>query len=487
MRHHLTRFFVVAVGGAGVLLAGAGAAAASPAAAAHAGPAHSGWGKATEIPGSGKLAAGGEADGNSVSCTSAGNCVAGGFYIDATHHDQVFLAVQRKGHWGKAFEIPGTASLNAGGDGSVAAVSCPSAGNCAATGTYEASSGALEAFVVSEHGGHWAKATEVRGFGSLNVDDYGEVEALSCAAAGYCTLGGSYLDGSDDVQAFLATERAGHWAAAIKVPGIAALNAGDRSQVTEISCRKRGYCTAGGDTRRSGAVSTAFVLSEVKGHWGKAQRPPGMSGINHGGLAGLNALSCASAGNCAAGGSYRPSTASPRSQAWLAVQKGGHWGNAVEVAGSLNAGGGAQLTAASCPAAGACVAGGYYENAAGHLELFLISQHSGHWGKAGKLPGLLTLNKGPDSQFYSLSCSSAGNCSGGGYYNNAKFREFAFVITESGGHWGKAEQAPGITSVSSGGDSGVTQVSCPSAGHCTATGYATSGSHHGLAYVISRT
>jgi hypothetical protein len=487
MRHHLTRFFVAAVGGAGVLLAGAGAAAASPAAAAHAAPAHSGWGKAAEIPGSGKLAAGGDANGNSVSCSSAGNCVVGGFYIDTKRHDQVYLAVERKGRWGKAFEIPGTPSLNGGGDADLAAVACPSAGNCTATGSYAASAGPLEAFVVSERGGHWAKAAEVRGFGTLNADDYGQVKALSCAAAGYCAVGGSYLDGSDNQQAFLATERAGHWAAAVKVPGIAALNSGGRSQVTEISCRKRGYCTAGGYTQRSGTVSTAFVLSEVKGHWGNAQRLPGMSGINHGGVAGLDALSCASPGNCAAGGSYRPSTVSTHSQAWLAVQKSGHWGNAFEAAGSLNAGGGAQLTAASCPAAGACVAGGYYENAAGRLELFLISQHQGHWGKAGKLPGLLTLNKGPDSQLYSLSCSSAGNCSGGGYYNNATFREFAFVSTESGGHWAAAKRVPGITSVSPGGDSGVSQVSCLSAGHCAATGYGTDGSHHGLAYVVSRT
>src|SRR5262249_25570981 len=158
----------------------------------------------------------------------------------------------------------------AGGDADLAAVSCPSAGNCAADGTYEASSGAFEAFVVSEHGGHWAKATEIRGFATLNADDYGEVEALSCSAAGDCTAGGSYQDSPDDVQAFLATERAGHWAGAVKVPGIAALNAGGQAQVTEVSCRKPGYCTAGGFSQRSGAVRTAFVISETKGHWGTA-------------------------------------------------------------------------------------------------------------------------------------------------------------------------------------------------------------------------
>jgi hypothetical protein len=491
MRRHLTRLTTAVTGGAAlVLLAGVSAAAAGQAAAARpAAAAHSGWGKAGKIPGTGTLNLGGDADATAISCSSAGNCVTGGLYADAMRHDQVFLAVESKGRWGKAFEIPGTASLNGDGDGEVAAVSCPSAGACAATGTYEAASGAIEAFVVAEHQGHWAKAAEVRGFGSLNTGGFGDVTSISCAAAGYCTLGGSYLDGSDRFQAFLATEAKGHWAAAVKVPGIASLNAAGHAEVSDLSCRKPGYCTAGGFTERSKDGYTAFVLSESKGHWGKAQRLPGMSGLNHGGSAGVDALSCASAGNCVTGGSYRPSPGSTHSQAYLAVQENGHWGSAAEVPGtaSLNKGGGAQITAASCPAAGACAAGGFYLNSSGHVELFLVSQHNGHWGKAGNMPGLLALNKGSSSQVYSLSCSSAGNCSGGGYYENSSFREFAYVITESGGHWGKTQPVPGITSLSPGGDSDVNQVSCPSAGYCAAAGTGHDGSHLGLAFVASRT
>lgn len=446
----------------------------------------SGWGKAIKIPGIGTLNLGGEASATAISCSSAGNCVTGGSYTDAMKDDQAFLAVQSKNRWRNAFEVPGTASLNARGDAEVEAISCPSAGACAATGTYQAASGALEVFVVSERQGRWAKATEVRGFGSLNAGEYGEVDSISCAAAGYCTLGGSYLDGSDQFQAFLATEMNGHWSTAVEVPGIASLNDGGHAQVSEVSCRKPGYCTAGGFTRLSSTVYTAFVIGEKKGHWGNAQQLPGLSGLNVGGNAGLNALSCASAGNCVAGGSYRPASGT---QAYLAVEMNGHWGNAAEApgTGSLNQGGSAQVTAASCPAAGACAAGGFYLNSSGHLGLFLTSQHNGHWGKAEAMPGLQTLNKGSSAQIYSLSCSSAGNCSGGGYYENSSFREFAYVITESAGHWAKAQPVPGISSVSAGGDSYADQVSCPSDGHCAASGFGSDASHRGVAIVVSRT
>jgi hypothetical protein len=170
------------------------------------------------------------------------------------------------------------------------------------------------------------------------------------------------------------------------------------------------------------------------------------------------------------------------------VQKNGHWGNATEVPGSasLNKGGNGFVSAVSCPASGECIAGGYYTNSSAHGELFLTSQHSGHWGKATELPGLAALNKGSTAEIYSLSCSSPGNCSGGGYYELSSFREVAFVITESGGHWGKVQRVPGIATLSAGGDSGLNQVSCKSDGHCSATGYGDT-SHRGLAFVVSRT
>jgi len=45
-------------------------------------------------------------------------------------------AAARAGTWRTAIEVPGLGPLNAGGDAELPSVSCGSAGNCAAGGTY---------------------------------------------------------------------------------------------------------------------------------------------------------------------------------------------------------------------------------------------------------------------------------------------------------------------------------------------------------------
>jgi hypothetical protein len=86
---------------------------------------------------------------NSVSCASAGNCVAGGGYRDSASHDQAFVASEVNGTWHPAIEVPGTATLNTGGNASVSSVSCGSPGNCVAGGFYEDKAGHYEAFVTN--------------------------------------------------------------------------------------------------------------------------------------------------------------------------------------------------------------------------------------------------------------------------------------------------------------------------------------------------
>ncbi len=51
------------------------------------------WGRAIEVPGLAALNKG-NAYVNSVSCGSAGNCAAGGYYVDRHHHSQVFVVSQ---------------------------------------------------------------------------------------------------------------------------------------------------------------------------------------------------------------------------------------------------------------------------------------------------------------------------------------------------------------------------------------------------------
>jgi hypothetical protein len=102
------------------------------------------------VPGSGALNKGGNAVVISVSCALAGNCAAGGFYTDGSHRLQALVVSERNGTWGTAIEVPGSASLNKGGNAVVLSVSCASAGNCAAGGSYTDGSAHSQAFVVSQ-------------------------------------------------------------------------------------------------------------------------------------------------------------------------------------------------------------------------------------------------------------------------------------------------------------------------------------------------
>ncbi len=97
---------------------------------------------------------------DTVSCPSVGNCSAGGSYAPgSTNHlqnSEAFLVSEKNGVWGKAQNVAGLAKLNTGdkGGGSPGAgfcqISCSSAGNCLAAGSYSGQKGTLP-FTVTEH------------------------------------------------------------------------------------------------------------------------------------------------------------------------------------------------------------------------------------------------------------------------------------------------------------------------------------------------
>jgi hypothetical protein len=111
------------------------------------------------------------------------------------------------------------------------------------------------------------------------------------------------------------------------------------------------------------------------GTWGTAKEVPGIAALDAGAGAEINSLSCASPGNCSAGGEYS-SDSSGHGQAFVVSQAGGIWGSAIEVPGSgaLNVTGDARVSSVSCASPGDCSAGGDYTDSSHHLEAFVDSQ-----------------------------------------------------------------------------------------------------------------
>ena len=215
------------------------------------------------------------------------------------------VAASLGGHvWGTAIEVPGTAALNRGGFAFISSVSCGSAGNCSAGGDYTDGSGHQQVFVASQTGGTWHTAIEVPGTAALNRVGLAGLASVSCGSAGNCSAGGHYTDSSGGQQSFVVSQAHGTWHTAIEVPGTAALNRGGTADIGSVSCASAGNCSAGGDYTDSSGRQQVFVVSQVNGTWHTAIEVPGTAALNRGGFAEITSVSCAAAGECSAGGDY---------------------------------------------------------------------------------------------------------------------------------------------------------------------------------------
>ena len=319
------------------------------------------WGKAREVPSTATLNAGGNAIVTSVSCGAAGNCSAGGQYTDSSG-SQAFVVSQVNGTWGKAKEVPGTAALNQGREAVVTSVSCASAGNCSAGGYYHDSSGRSQAFVVSQVNGTWGKAEEVPGTAALNTGN-DAINSVSCSSAGNCSAGGYYTDSSGNRQAFVVSQVNGTWRKAKEVPAprpstraAAAWRPGQLGVVRlggQLQRRRRlhrqlrplpgvrgqpgqrhlghgegsprhrhaqqrrrrpdqlGVVRLGGQLQRRRPIHRQLrPRPGIRGqpgqrHLAHGEEVPGTATLNQARVADINSVSCASAGNCSAGGPIR--------------------------------------------------------------------------------------------------------------------------------------------------------------------------------------
>jgi hypothetical protein len=434
------------------------------------------WGRAEEVPGLISLNAGGNASVNWLSCRRVGYCSAAGSYTDASGHGQSFVVNETKGRWGKAEEVPGIAALSAGNGSGIGQMSCASVGNCAAGGGYTDTSGHGEAFVVNETKGRWATAEEVPGIAALNAGNSAGISSVWCPAAGNCGAGGTYTDKTGNPEPFVVNEKNGKWGKAEEVPGIAALKAVGGARLNTLSCGSAGNCAAGGYylvaptlTGDSEDEWEAFLVTEVNGRWGKAREVPGTAALNSNGQAQLSTVFCRSAGNCSAAGFYAAGTGGGLFT-FVVSETRGRWGKAEPVRGlpgPTTNNGNDFLNTLSCPSAGNCAGGGWYTNGlSGFYHAFVVNETNGKWGKAEQVPGTAKFVIRYVNAVSSVSCTSVGNCAAGGAYGYTQ----AFVVAERNGRWRMAEEAPGTAALNVGGDAGVSVVSCPSATRCVAAG-----------------
>ena len=358
-----------------------------------------------------------------ISCSSPGNCTAAGSFYDVNGSFEAFTQTQSNYAWSTAVPAtfdPGVQSDNPGDD--FKAISCSSPGNCTAAGQFYNVDGNFEAFTQTQSNYAWSTAvpaTFESGVQNANPDD--GFSSISCTSPGYCIAAGSFHDVNNSYQAFTQTQSNYAWSTAVPATfesGVQSTHPSDTFNA--ISCASLGNCTAAGWFYDTSGHKLAFTQTQTNNAWSTgvpATFDPGVQNTVTDDR--FTTISCASAGNCTAAGSFRDANGH---EAFTQTETNYAWGTAVPAtfeSGVQNTFPSGRFTAISCASAGNCTAAGWFLNTNGDTEAFTQTETNNAWGTA--VPATFesgVQNTIPDDQFNAISCSSVGNCAAAGQFAN---------------------------------------------------------------------
>jgi hypothetical protein len=321
-----------------------------------------------------------------LSCPAAGSCVAVGYYEDTSGSIHGLIDTLSGGIWTATAVPVGGLDPAASAQVVLHQVACPAAGSCAATGGYVDTSGHRQGLLASLTDGTWTVTTAPTS--GLNPGPWTSpaltFSSLSCPAAGSCFAVGYYLGVPDKQDGLIATLANGTWSAVTApVSGLnppAGSNTADIVNLNAVSCPSTGSCVAVGVYQDTSNNRDGFAETLSAGTWSPASIP--MTGLVPTGLFvnSFTGISCPSAGFCAATGTYQDAsgqTITPYGieHGLLATLANGTWTPVaaptvaleppqIYSANSLQPPYQQPVTpdSVACPAAGSCVAVGYYSD-----------------------------------------------------------------------------------------------------------------------------
>ena len=386
--------------------------------------------------------------------------------------------------WGRATTLRAVPGVALGSGAYLYSLSCASRGNCSAVGSYSIKQNHHRAIVVNERDGQWGKVEALPGLTARDDGLNTGAFVVSCASPGNCSAGGTYSLGRSQLLIFVANERDGVWGRAVTIRNVRAIETGDFADLSTISCASPGNCSAGGEFY--GAYSArAFVLDEVGGKWGGIEPVTGTSTYAMEGST-VSSISCSAPGDCSVvGTTQKGSNGQPP---FTLDETNGVWGHPEVVPGlaALSSGGTDFVISLSCASVGNCGARGTYRAQSGVTQSYLVDETHGEWGRAFGIPGMVALDGRHIEQLNAISCGSPGNCSAGGSYGNGS-HEQAFLVNEVNGRWGTPMLISGLAALNQGHFTSVTDISCSSAGNCGAIGTYSGAQGYVQAFALNET
>lgn len=222
--------------------------------------------------------------------------------------------------------------------------------------------------------------------------------------------------------------------------------------LTGVSCTSSSFCAAVGNYVDASSKRVALAESWNGSEW-KAENAENPSGST---VVLLEGVSCASAGVCAAVGSYYPSSGEK-----TLVERSSSSGWKPQTSSNPSASSN-RLNSVSCPSSSFCMAAGFYQDAGGTWTPMTETSTGGSWTPSGgELPSGAT-----GAWFYGVSCISSEECTAVGDKEVNAQTHAEQTVAE---RWNGKTWATATTPNPESGSLDIADVSCAGSG-CTAVG-----------------
>ena len=422
---------------------------------------------------------------NDVACATPGNCTAVGYFLNPGGFYDAFTMTSTDGVWGQAIPAVFANGLRStdpdqGADAVFSAVACAEAGNCTAVGYFSNVDGVREGFTMTSDDGVWNDAipTTIADGVPLHWAPQHDLDHVTCTSPGNCTASGT-LRLLSGVSVYTVRSIDGTWepgdpmTLAVEQPDNVNLR---RSNIRALSCPSAEICVAGGTyTYNTSYGSAVFTATSTNGVWHPATAAAFPAEIHRSdGGSFFTDLSCASANRCTAVGSFE--TTAPRDGGYYyapyaMTYSDGEWGPATPLTFADGVNPYSQyLVSVDCPTTLACaVIGSVYTEGVGY-ETYVVEMVDGVWQPAELIAfpdGVRSPN--PSDSPGEISCPSAGNCTAVGEFLDPYDRRKAFTVNQLDGIWGQA-QSMSLPDPYPLQRVNMYGVDCPAVGTCTAVG-----------------
>jgi hypothetical protein len=394
-----------------------------------AGPASATWVQASTPTISGERAS----NFGGVSCVGQHTCIAVGSYLDSSSQAHVLAESWDGATWTTMSTSDPFGALTSG----LNAVSCHSATDCVAVGSYTDSGGNTLPLADVWDGATWTLWGAALPTGAVG----GVFNGVKCPASASCFAVGTWTDSSNATNALVEHWNTTSW----KVEKTPTPGGATGSVLTGIACPRQKVCFAVG--QYSDVANDSFTLAETwNGSAWAIQSTPNPSGN---GLNQLNGVSCFSPTRCTAVGSGF-------AEAW----DGAAWTLQSIVTPRPHTGGPPVLLGVSCRAV-VCVAVGFYELDAVQTLVAEI------WdGQKWVLQSAPISSPNDSSTLAAVSCLSSNSCMAAGSFHSSFYNQNHTLAESFTLVW----QQQTFTSPGSSIGGSVDDVSCPTTKFCAAIG-----------------